>query len=230
MRALALTTTAHEWAHVISIAALSLSSISLPTISRLNASGTTVKRRSQTIYDCFFIGLERDAAVAGHRDSGRSGVVPSRMRRSDVVIMAWAHITTDRKIGVLQQKTGRRLLIPLHRDLLAALDAKKSLLAELTPGFINAVPNVLPVRTQSKDSRLVEAEAMTIEDYRGLLMERRAARVEPNDVGGLGGKCGIIALAPGFPPGEADLVRPRLRRQHLEGVAGMWRFTAATST
>jgi hypothetical protein len=25
-------------------------------------------------------------------------------------------------------------------------------------------------------------------------------------------------------------VRPRLRRQHLEGVAGMWRFTAATST
>jgi ethanolamine ammonia-lyase large subunit len=30
-------------------------------------------------------------------------------------------------------------------------DAKKSLLTELTPGFINAVPNVLPVRTQSKD-------------------------------------------------------------------------------
>jgi hypothetical protein len=43
--------------------------------------------------------------------------------------------------------------------------------------------------------RLVEAEAMTIEDYRGLV-ERRAARVEPDDVGGLGGKCGIIALAP----------------------------------
>jgi putative ABC transport system substrate-binding protein len=40
----------------------------------------------------------------------------------------------------------------------------------------------------------------------------------------------IIALAPGFPPGKVDLVRPRLRRQHLEGVAGMWRFTAATST
>ena len=54
--------------------------------------------------------------------------------------------------------------------------------------------------------------------------------VEPDDVGGLGGKCGIIALAPGFPPGKVDLVRPRLRRQHLEGVAGMWRFTAATST
>ena len=30
-------------------------------------------------------------------------------------------------------------------------DAKKSLWTELTPGFINAVPNVLPVRTQSKD-------------------------------------------------------------------------------
>ena len=30
-------------------------------------------------------------------------------------------------------------------------DAKKSLWTELTPGFVNAVPNVLPVRTQSKD-------------------------------------------------------------------------------
>jgi ethanolamine ammonia-lyase large subunit len=30
-------------------------------------------------------------------------------------------------------------------------DAKKSLWTELTPGFIEAVPNVLPVRTQSKD-------------------------------------------------------------------------------
>jgi ethanolamine ammonia-lyase large subunit len=30
-------------------------------------------------------------------------------------------------------------------------DAKKSLWTELTPGFINAVPNVLPVRTRSKD-------------------------------------------------------------------------------
>ena len=30
-------------------------------------------------------------------------------------------------------------------------DAKKSLWTELTPGFINTIPNVLPVRTQSKD-------------------------------------------------------------------------------
>ena len=30
-------------------------------------------------------------------------------------------------------------------------DAKKSLWTELTPGFIDAIPNVLPVRTQSKD-------------------------------------------------------------------------------
>jgi ethanolamine ammonia-lyase large subunit len=30
-------------------------------------------------------------------------------------------------------------------------DAKKSLWTELTPGFVSAVPNVLPVRTQSKD-------------------------------------------------------------------------------
>jgi enterobacteria phage integrase len=46
-------------------------------------------------------------------------------RRSDVVSMAWPHIKADRKIVVLQQKTGRRLLIPLHRDLLAALAAAK---------------------------------------------------------------------------------------------------------
>jgi integrase len=42
-------------------------------------------------------------------------------RRSDVVRMAWSHIT-DGKIAIVQQKTGRRLLIPLHRDLVAALE------------------------------------------------------------------------------------------------------------
>jgi integrase len=46
-------------------------------------------------------------------------------RRSDVVRMAWSHVTPDNKIAVLQQKTGRRLLIPLHRDVLAALAAVK---------------------------------------------------------------------------------------------------------
>jgi site-specific recombinase XerD len=44
-------------------------------------------------------------------------------RRSDVVRMAWSHITAESKIVVVQQKTGRRLLIPLHRDLLATLAA-----------------------------------------------------------------------------------------------------------
>jgi integrase len=44
-------------------------------------------------------------------------------RRSDVVRMAWSHITAENKIIVVQQKTGRRLLIPLHRDLLATLAA-----------------------------------------------------------------------------------------------------------
>jgi integrase len=43
-------------------------------------------------------------------------------RRSDVVRMAWSHIA-DGKITVTQQKTGRRLLIPLHRDLLATFAA-----------------------------------------------------------------------------------------------------------
>jgi integrase len=44
-------------------------------------------------------------------------------RRSDVVRMAWSHITAESKITVVQQKTGRRLLIPLHRDLLTTLAA-----------------------------------------------------------------------------------------------------------
>ena len=35
--------------------------------------------------------------------------------------MSWSHMTEDSKIIVLQQKTGSRLLIPLHRDLLDAL-------------------------------------------------------------------------------------------------------------
>ena len=39
--------------------------------------------------------------------------------------MSWSHITPDGKIIVSQQKTGRRLLIPLHRDLLATLAAVK---------------------------------------------------------------------------------------------------------
>src|SRR5262249_23156409 len=46
-------------------------------------------------------------------------------RRSDVVRMSWSHITPDSKIIVSQQKTGRRLLIPLHRDLVATLAAAK---------------------------------------------------------------------------------------------------------
>jgi enterobacteria phage integrase len=44
-------------------------------------------------------------------------------RRSDVARMAWSHFTADGKIVVVQQKTRRRLLIPLHRDLVAALAA-----------------------------------------------------------------------------------------------------------
>src|SRR5262249_23943493 len=46
-------------------------------------------------------------------------------RRSDVGRMAWSHITADNKITVVQQKTGRRLLIPLHRDLLTTLAVAK---------------------------------------------------------------------------------------------------------
>ncbi len=47
------------------------------------------------------------------------------MQRSDVVRMAWSHIEADKKIVVAQQKTGRRLVIPLHRDLLSTLAAEK---------------------------------------------------------------------------------------------------------
>lgn len=42
-------------------------------------------------------------------------------RRSDVVRMAWPHIVNG-TITVEQQKTGRKLLIPLHRDALTALE------------------------------------------------------------------------------------------------------------
>lgn len=46
-------------------------------------------------------------------------------RRSDVVRMARSHITPEGKIRIKQQKTERELLIPLHRDTVAALDAYK---------------------------------------------------------------------------------------------------------
>jgi integrase len=44
-------------------------------------------------------------------------------RRSDVVRMARTHITAAGAIRVKQQKTDANLLIPLHRDTIAALDA-----------------------------------------------------------------------------------------------------------
>jgi len=57
-------------------------------------------------------------------------------RRSDVVRMAWSHITPDSKIAIAQQKTGRRLLIPLHRDLLSALtEAKRDNVAIITTAY-----------------------------------------------------------------------------------------------
>jgi integrase len=46
-------------------------------------------------------------------------------RRSDVVRMTWSQITPDNKIHVHQQKTGRRLVIPLHMDTIEALLAVK---------------------------------------------------------------------------------------------------------
>lgn len=45
-------------------------------------------------------------------------------RRSDVVHMAWSHIS-DGTIAVTQQKTGRTLIIPLHADLVGALKRTK---------------------------------------------------------------------------------------------------------
>jgi integrase len=50
--------------------------------------------------------------------------------------MSWSHITPDSKIVVSQQKTGRRLLIPLHRDLVATLAvAKREHISILTTMF-----------------------------------------------------------------------------------------------
>jgi integrase len=44
-------------------------------------------------------------------------------RRSDVVRMAWPHIGADNKISIEQQKTRRKLIIPLHQELTAVLAA-----------------------------------------------------------------------------------------------------------
>jgi len=57
-------------------------------------------------------------------------------RRSDVVRMAWPHITADNRVVVVQQKTGRRLLIPLHRDLVTTLaSAERAHVSILTTAF-----------------------------------------------------------------------------------------------
>lgn len=42
-------------------------------------------------------------------------------RLGDVLAMRWAHISAG-KISVVQEKTGKRLLIPIHKDLKAVLD------------------------------------------------------------------------------------------------------------
>jgi integrase len=56
-------------------------------------------------------------------------------RRSDVVRMTWSHIT-DRKIRVEQQKTGEKLVIPLHHELLAALEkAERTHITILTTAY-----------------------------------------------------------------------------------------------
>lgn len=44
-------------------------------------------------------------------------------RRSDVVRMIWSHVTGDGKIHVQQQKTSRRLVIPLHSETIEVLNA-----------------------------------------------------------------------------------------------------------
>jgi integrase len=56
-------------------------------------------------------------------------------RRSDVVRMTWSHIA-DNKIRVEQQKTGRKLLIPLHLELIAALEkAERTHVTILTTAY-----------------------------------------------------------------------------------------------
>lgn len=57
-------------------------------------------------------------------------------RRSDVVRIAWPHINKQNKITIQQQKTGRKLIIPLHRDALAALSrADRSHICILTTAY-----------------------------------------------------------------------------------------------
>jgi integrase len=57
-------------------------------------------------------------------------------RRSDVVRMAWSHFMADNKISIVQQKTNRRLLIPVHRDLTTTLAvAKRDHVSILTTAY-----------------------------------------------------------------------------------------------
>lgn len=56
-------------------------------------------------------------------------------RRSDVHRMAWPHITAN-KMTVVQQKTGRKLVLPLHKDLITALQhADRSHISILTTAY-----------------------------------------------------------------------------------------------
>lgn len=43
-------------------------------------------------------------------------------RKGDCLTMRWDHLTKDSRIAVKQAKTGKRLVIPLHRELRAVLD------------------------------------------------------------------------------------------------------------
>jgi integrase len=67
----------------------------------------------ETYRKCWAFGTKQRVAFELFLNTGQ--------RRSDVVRMAWSHIAAENKIFVVQQKTGRRLLIPLHRDALTAL-------------------------------------------------------------------------------------------------------------
>lgn len=69
------------------------------------------------------VAIERFRAEANPRMVwGLELAIYTGQRRGDVIGMQWSHIE-DGLISVAQQKTGARLLIPIHPDLAAVLDA-----------------------------------------------------------------------------------------------------------
>src|SRR5438874_13704467 len=88
-------------------------------LTRIHRSATNDPRRTKSAHGRML----RSKLSSSTGRLAPSSVSRSRLcgqRRSDVHRMTWADVN-EGTIRVVQQKTGRKLAIPLHRDLLALL-------------------------------------------------------------------------------------------------------------